>query len=169
MRGKGGGGMMKAKAVGNAVYLGEEGDGELAVWDEPYPLRAQWVAEKINQAIIAVCQDGPHPSGEDGTERLCQAVYGRRPEARDWLGGSEARMLHAGADLIERLKLTEEAARHYRFAGSEGSLAFLRRRGWTGGERGLWHSPENYPTHNSPASFNVALAIELELALGCHK
>ena len=37
----------------------------------------------------------------DGTERLCRAVYGRSATARDYLGGSEARMLHDAADRLD--------------------------------------------------------------------
>lgn len=46
----------------------------------------------------------PHPSGNDGTDRLCAAVYGRPAQVRDYLGGSQARMLHDGADRIEEMR-----------------------------------------------------------------
>lgn len=39
----------------------------------------------------------------DGTDRLCQAVYGRKSLPRDYIGGSSARMLHDAAALIEAL------------------------------------------------------------------
>lgn len=42
--------------------------------------------------------------GEDGTDKLCRAVYGREATPRDYLGGSEARMLHDAAALIMELK-----------------------------------------------------------------
>jgi len=42
--------------------------------------------------------------GQDGTERLCQAVYHRHATPRDYLGGSEANMLHDAADEIARLR-----------------------------------------------------------------
>jgi hypothetical protein len=38
----------------------------------------------------------------DGTERLCLALYGRKPQPRDYLGGSEARMLHDAASALSR-------------------------------------------------------------------
>ena len=41
---------------------------------------------------------------DDGTDRLCQVVYGRSPKAEDYLGGSNAKMLHDAADKIEELK-----------------------------------------------------------------
>ncbi len=43
-------------------------------------------------------------SHQDGTDKLCQAVYGRAAKASDYLGGSEARMLHDAADKITELK-----------------------------------------------------------------
>ena len=43
-------------------------------------------------------------SKADGTERLCQAVYGKKEEPGNYLGGSEAKMLHDAADLIEKLR-----------------------------------------------------------------
>ncbi len=38
--------------------------------------------------------------GRDGTDRLCLALYGRKARARDYLGGSDARMLHDAADRL---------------------------------------------------------------------
>lgn len=57
-------------------------------------------------AAERIIADSIHPNvdGNDGTERLCQAVYGRPSQARDYLGGSAARMLHDGAELIEKLR-----------------------------------------------------------------
>lgn len=40
----------------------------------------------------------------DGTGRLCRALYGRKATARDYVGGSEAKMLHDAADRIAQLK-----------------------------------------------------------------
>lgn len=74
-------------------------------------------------------------------------------------------------DELDRLRQIEMAATHYRFAGTPASEEFLRRRGWTGGETSiLWHAPKDCPARKSddPCSCFVALAIELELALGCH-
>lgn len=50
--------------------------------------------------------NGPSDPDEtaDGTERLCRAVYGRKAAARDYLGGSDAKMLHDAADRIAELK-----------------------------------------------------------------
>jgi hypothetical protein len=41
---------------------------------------------------------------DDGTERLCRALYGRKAKASDYLGGSQARMLHDAADRIEAVE-----------------------------------------------------------------
>jgi vacuolar-type H+-ATPase subunit E/Vma4 len=40
----------------------------------------------------------------DGTDKLCLALYGRLAKAADYLGGSNAKMLHDAADRIEALK-----------------------------------------------------------------
>ena len=40
------------------------------------------------------------PDSADGTERLCLAVYGRPAQPRDFLGGSNAHMLHDAADAL---------------------------------------------------------------------
>jgi hypothetical protein len=40
----------------------------------------------------------------DGTARLCHALYLREPAPRDYLGGSQANMLHDATDEIERLR-----------------------------------------------------------------
>lgn len=37
----------------------------------------------------------------DGTERLCRLLYGRNEQPKDYLGGSNAKMLHDAADRIE--------------------------------------------------------------------
>lgn len=39
-----------------------------------------------------------------GTDRLCMALYNRLPKAMDYMGGSEAKMLHDAADYIEDIK-----------------------------------------------------------------
>jgi hypothetical protein len=41
---------------------------------------------------------------EDGTGQLCMALYGRKAEPRDYLGGSESRMLQDAARVIEALR-----------------------------------------------------------------
>lgn len=43
-------------------------------------------------------------SALDGTARLCRTLYRRKEEPRDYIGGSDARMLHDAADEIERLR-----------------------------------------------------------------
>ena len=40
-----------------------------------------------------------------GTDKLCLVLYGRKAEASDYVGGSEAKMLFAAAAEIERLRL----------------------------------------------------------------
>lgn len=42
----------------------------------------------------------PDREGLDGTARLCRALYGRKERAADYLGGSDARMLHDAADRL---------------------------------------------------------------------
>ena len=71
---------------------------------------------------------------------------------------------------LARLRLVEEAARHYRFAGTPASHEFLRRRGWEKRKDASWNPPADCPARerDNPCSCFVALAIELELALGCH-
>ncbi len=45
----------------------------------------------------------------DGVTRLCAAVYGRKETVRDWVGGSEAKMLYDAADEIEQLRAELDA------------------------------------------------------------
>lgn len=57
----------------------------------------------LNAASPAPADGGkamPDRGGADGTERLCRALYGRKATARDYLGGSNARMLHDAADRL---------------------------------------------------------------------
>ncbi|MFC5423692.1 hypothetical protein ACFPOB_29600 [Bosea eneae] len=64
-------------------------------------------AERLCKAIEAALVDGGQPvpdrDGADGTERLCRALYGRKAATRDYLGGSDARMLHDAADRLASL------------------------------------------------------------------
>lgn len=64
---------------------------------------------KLIDLVDALTADGgaamPDRGGMDGTERLCRSLYGRKATARDYLGGSDARMLHDAAD-----RLTESLA-----------------------------------------------------------
>ena len=61
-----------------------------------------WLAEYA--ALVAPPpreeDDDPAMKG-DGTDRLCRALYGRDAKPRDYLGGSEARMLYDAAERIE--------------------------------------------------------------------
>lgn len=52
-------------------------------------------------------------SALDGTARLCRVLYGRKEEPRDYIGGSDARMLHDAVDEIEKLRGTREQHRAY--------------------------------------------------------
>jgi hypothetical protein len=56
----------------------------------------------------------PHPSGNDGTDRLVLALHGRAAVPRDYLGASNARMLHEAADEVERLRAAIRKHRDYR-------------------------------------------------------
>lgn len=50
--------MIRARAVGNAVFLEtEDGCADVASWSESYPMSAGWVASQINQAIARSVQD----------------------------------------------------------------------------------------------------------------
>ena len=40
----------------------------------------------------------------DGVDRLAKAVYGRKPEPRDYVGGSTAQILYDAAQLIGHLQ-----------------------------------------------------------------
>ena len=46
-----------------------------------------------------------------GTAKLCKVLYGRPPRPRDYLGGSDSRMLSDAADEIERLRESERLSR----------------------------------------------------------
>lgn len=72
---------------------------------------------------------------------------------------------------LNRLRHIERAAAHYRFAGSLDSFKFLEKRGWQPSSTpGKWYPPSNCRCPiDGPKSFTVALAIELELALGLHQ
>jgi hypothetical protein len=85
------------------------------------PSAAGYGAAAVRRAIAAEAEverlramlaetDGHRPGSEDGTCRLCRAVYGREPRMRDYLGGSQAHMLHDAADLIARLRAEAERA-----------------------------------------------------------
>lgn len=41
---------------------------------------------------------------DDALERLGLALYGRKPTAREYLGGSDARILSDAAEMIEELR-----------------------------------------------------------------
>ena len=45
------------------------------------------------------------PSSVDGAARLCAILYGRKDKPRDWLGGSNAMMIHDAVREIERLRV----------------------------------------------------------------
>ena len=45
----------------------------------------------------------------DGTESLCRAIYGRDGTAKEFLGGSDAKMLFDATDLILRYREALEA------------------------------------------------------------
>lgn len=59
----------------------------------------------------------------DGTDLLCKALYGRPGKVADWLGGSEAKMLHDAAKEVERLRAENERLREQ---SEESALARLR-------------------------------------------
>lgn len=100
------------------------------------------------ESLIALCQwilhledmlgRSPRENDEDGTERLCRAVYSRPAQPRDYLGGSQAHMLHDGADLIARLKAMLDRDR----TGLAAALDRVRNiiHGWSWIPDGYWGS-----------------------------
>jgi len=63
----------------------------------------EWMTDLVAAALQG--HDGGEPRADgDGTARLCQALYGRPAQPRDYLGGSDARMLHEAADKIAALQ-----------------------------------------------------------------
>jgi hypothetical protein len=89
---------------------------------------ARHVRYAAEDALAQEIDAAPHPTGEDGMERLCRAVYGRPAQPRDYLGGSEARMLRDGADLIADLRAKLEAA-YARIAGQSDALSRAAEKG----------------------------------------
>ncbi len=62
---------------------------------------------------------------EDGTDNLCHALYGRAALPADYLGGSQAKMLHDAAAKLARLAqfeaLAKEAAEWMREMARKGT------------------------------------------------
>ncbi len=58
------------------------------------------------------CENEPK---KDGTDQLCEALYNRKATAKDWVGGSESKMLYDAAatirDMTTRLIELEEIRR----------------------------------------------------------
>ena len=48
----------------------------------------------------------------DGTDKLCEAVYGRTARACDYLGGTDAKLLTDATDLIRALQAENARVRH---------------------------------------------------------
>jgi len=66
------------------------------------PPRLNVLVDELEALLDELCaSDGRLPGRLDGTGRLCLALYGRQARPRDYLGGSEARMLHDAADKLE--------------------------------------------------------------------
>lgn len=79
-----------------------------------------------------------HSKDGDGTDLLCKALYGRPGKVADWLGGSEARMLHDAAKEVDRLRAENERLRE---RSEEAALARLR--AWRAAAFGRWFNLEN--------------------------
>jgi hypothetical protein len=56
------------------------------------------------QGVAASAVDAVVIQPGDGTDLLCMALYQRKPHPKDYLGGSEAKMLYDAANEINRLK-----------------------------------------------------------------
>ena len=54
--------------------------------------------ERAKEKLQAAVQEGA--AQPDGTDRLCRALYGRNATPKDYLGGSQAKMLHDAADRL---------------------------------------------------------------------
>jgi len=46
------------------------------------------------RTLLEMLKDIPRTTEGDGIDRLCKALYGRDPRPSDYLGGSNAKMLH---------------------------------------------------------------------------
>ena len=64
---------------------------------------APWCSKCERNDKLTPVEEGA-PILPDGTDKLCQALYGRAPEPQDYLGGGEAKMLHDAANEIEQLR-----------------------------------------------------------------
>ena len=69
---------------------------------EKHPMRA--VEAEVARLRKIIDDATGHSKDGDGTDLLCKALYGRKGTATDWLGGSEARMLHDAAKVITGLR-----------------------------------------------------------------
>ena len=50
-----------------------------------------------------------HTDIEDGTDRLCEILYGRKAVVGDWVGGANAKTLHDASDELEAAREAIEA------------------------------------------------------------
>lgn len=58
------------------------------------------ILSALSLDVRALAEERDRLREADGTERLCRALYGRKASARDYVGGSDARMLHDAADRL---------------------------------------------------------------------
>ena len=60
----------------------------------------------------------------DGTEALCQALYHRKEQASDYIGGGDAQMLHDAAKRIAELEAAINEA--HQILGRAGETSFKK-------------------------------------------
>ena len=126
----------------------------------------------------------------DGTDALCLALYGLPAEPRDYLGGSEARMLHDAAAKLVELRTALEAVSTFGPAAPSGRCwctldmpdmphdrACVAARGAVGyaerslgnlGEPGI-RDPENLCADYDPGARNAAARCETDGHYLCAK
>lgn len=71
----------------------------------------------------------------DGTRKLCKILYGRDDKPADWVGGSEAKMLH---DAAERIAQLESPWQPIETAPTDGTEVLLYRAKKTSSKNAIW-------------------------------
>lgn len=107
--------MVRDSLGGVVAVVGRYGDDDaalIAVTPEalPYWIRRCQAAEAEVERLRKIIDDATGYSKDgDGTDLLCKALYGRPGKVADWLGGSEAKMLHDAAKEVERLRAENDS------------------------------------------------------------
>lgn len=85
---------------GQPVVPFSEWNRDIYEWEERLSYVLPEGAPTLTPALRALAEERDRLRKADGTERLCRALYGRKASARDYVGGSDARMLHDAADRL---------------------------------------------------------------------